>query len=211
MTRLYLIRHGESEANRRHAFLGHGDLPLTDRGREQAAATASYLADLLPDVIYASDLSRAYGTAEATASRLGIPILATEELREINAGVWENRAIEDIIREYPETYAVWKQNFGLSCPDGGERVADLRARAVAAVTRIAEKEAGKCVFLFSHAAYIRSFISHVMGLSLADMREIGFPPNASVTEVTYENGTFSLINYGYDAFMPDDLKERKKT
>ncbi len=206
MTQLYLIRHGESEANRRHAFLGHVDLPLTDRGREQAAATAEHLAGVGADVIYASDLARAFGTAEATAMRLGLPIKATEGLREIRAGLWENRAIDELMREYPESYAIWRNDIGSACPDGGESIAALRERARRAVTEIAIREEGKTVLLFSHAAFIRSFSSDVMGLSLSRMKELPWPPNASVTKVVYENGLFSLRAYGDAAFMPEHLR-----
>ena len=68
-TILYMVRHGESEANRRDAYLGFYDLPLTDVGRKQAEMAAEFVQTLGAEVIYASDLSRARNTAFATAKR----------------------------------------------------------------------------------------------------------------------------------------------
>ena len=65
-TTIYLIRHGESEANERNAFLGHCDLNITEVGYKQACAVAEFLEREAgcPDVIYSSDLSRAFNTAK---------------------------------------------------------------------------------------------------------------------------------------------------
>ncbi len=72
-TRIYMVRHGQSQANERDVFLGHTDLDLTKKGREQALATAKYLSSLPIDHLYSSDLKRAYHTAQATAELLDMP------------------------------------------------------------------------------------------------------------------------------------------
>ena len=89
-TIFYMVRHGESEANKRDAYLGHYDLSLTETGRKQAEMAADFAATLGADVIYASDLSRARHTAFATARRLGLPVYAAPQVREMYMGQWEN-------------------------------------------------------------------------------------------------------------------------
>ena len=71
MTTLIFVRHGESLANLQNLFAGHYDIPLTELGHTQAERTAQYLDRYHIDHIYASDLQRAYQTAEHTAARQG--------------------------------------------------------------------------------------------------------------------------------------------
>ena len=101
-TEIYLIRHGESQANERDVFLGHGDLDLTEKGKKQAELTAEYLKACHFDVIYSSDLLRAYHTAEATAKKVGLPIVKDERLREIDAGEWDFKTFDDLEKEYQD-------------------------------------------------------------------------------------------------------------
>ena len=100
-TRLYLIRHGESEANKIDAFAGHSQFNLTEQGRAQAQKAAEYLSTLQVDAIYSSDLPRAYQTAEPTAKRLGMEIITSKQLREIDAGEWEGRTFNDLQKTIP--------------------------------------------------------------------------------------------------------------
>ena len=203
LTHLYLIRHGESEGNRVRAFLGHTDLDLSPLGYRQAQKTAEYLSTLSPDAIYASDLLRAYHTAVPTAERLGMTIRRTEGLREIRAGRWEAVPFDELVTRFPESYAVWLQNFGRARCDEGESVLELQARVLAEVTRIAEAHPEETVFLFTHAAPIRVLAGAWEGKSVDEMKEIPWASNASVTHVTYENGRFTLLEYGHDEHLRD--------
>ncbi|MBQ8686071.1 MAG: histidine phosphatase family protein [Clostridia bacterium] len=200
-TKLYLIRHGESEANARDVFLGHTDLELTAKGKAQAEQTASFLQTVNADVIYASDLQRAYHTAQATAKRLGLPVVKDERLREIYCGEWENKSFSYLQEAYKESYGVWCNNVGLSQTDGGESVEELQARIVAALQEIAEKNSGKTVLVFTHATPIRCFAGYCEKKSLAALKEIPWASNASVTHAVYREGEFTLVEYSKDDFL----------
>lgn len=201
MTTIYLVRHGESVGNSIRSFLGHTDLPLTEKGHLQAEMTASYLKNVGADVIYSSDLLRAYQTAIHTAEALGMTIVKNDKLREIFAGEWENVLFDELCVRYPESYlGVWKNDIGNSRCDGGESVAELRERIVSEVTRIAEENDGKTVFIFTHATPIRVFASHCRGMSLGQIKDIPWASNASVTKAEFD-GEFRLLFYGEDSFM----------
>ena len=200
-TTFYMVRHGESEGNARHRLLGYTDWDLTDKGHAQAACTAEYLQAIPCDVIYASDLLRAYHTAEYTARAKDMPITKDERLREIFAGEWEAMAVDQIIETYPAEFACWRNDIGCSCPPGGEPVAALYRRIADAVTDIAKKHAGQTVFLFSHATPVRAIATHCLGKTAQAMKELPWASNASVTRFTYEDGVFTLEEYGHDAFM----------
>jgi probable phosphoglycerate mutase len=87
------LRHGESEANRAGMIAGSLDVPLTDLGREQAAAAARIIEGHAPGAIHASPLGRAWETARPVADRLGLPVTAVPGLKERNWGVLEGRPL----------------------------------------------------------------------------------------------------------------------
>ena len=212
MTTVYLIRHGESEANRREAFLGHGDLDLTQKGREQACATADYLYSYepKPDAIYSSDLQRAYHTAEKTAELFDMPIIKEKGLREIDAGLWENVTFSELRKRFTESFGLWSDNIGLSGCDGGETVMQLQNRIVSTVERIAQKHENSVVFLFCHATPIRVFAAHCLGKTPDTIKEVPWPTNASVTKAEYDGEHFRLTDYSQDGFMGELITKLPK-
>ncbi len=187
-TRLLVVRHGESIANAEHAFLGHTDLGLSERGHVQAQATADFLKGEPISAIYSSDLIRAYDTARPNAEYRGIEIVPMRELREIYIGKWENSKIEDIERIYGEEFTVgWKQNFGIFTPPDGEPVSAAAERFHNALLSIAKKHIGECVLITAHAAVIRAFYARLIGVAPERVtQEVDFPYNASVTTVYFD-------------------------
>lgn len=200
---VYLIRHGESEANRRDAFLGHGDLNLTQTGKKQARVTAGYLYSNFskPNAIYSSDLKRAYDTAQETAELFHMPVIKEKELREIDAGLWENVTFKQLRKNFRESFSIWTENIGLAGCDGGETVKQLQKRIVSAVERIAKKYENGAVFLFCHATPIRVFAAHCLKKAPEEIKDVPWPANASVTKAEYDGKQFRLIDYSQDGFM----------
>lgn len=201
MTKLYIVRHGQSTANLGNVFLGQHNLDLTELGAIQAKKTANYLKDKKVDVIFSSDLTRAVDTAKQTAELVGLPINIDIGLREIDGGLWEEVHFNTLKEKYYDNFVAFTTDIGNSKIDGGESVAELYYRFLNAVTNIAKNNDGKTVFIFSHATCIRCFGAHCMGLGLEKMQELPWPNNASVTEVEYDNGEFKMIKYGNDEFM----------
>ncbi len=201
MTKIYLVRHGQSEANLKDVFLGQENMDLTELGHEQAERTAEYLKNIHIDKIYASDLTRAYQTSEHTAKKKNLPITKNEGIREIRAGKWEILPFRDIPVLYPEDWKVWIDNIGHSRCTGGESVAEVQERVTREIEKLARENDGKTICLFSHATPIRTFVCRIEGKTLDEIKDRPWPSNASVTEVDYENGIFKLIKYSEDSFM----------
>lgn len=204
MTRLLLVRHGESEANFHNIFAGHIDPALQPRGIEQAKFTAQFIADNYKvDKIYSSDLQRAYRTAESLAKRVNLTITADENLREINAGAWEGVEFFSLPTNYPDEYAVWAEDVGNAYCPGGETVRELGERIMGELTKIAKENPDKTVAIFSHATPIRVAQSIVETGGLDRMQDIPWVSNASVTEITYENGKWNLIAVSIDKHLAE--------
>lgn len=198
ITRLYIVRHGQSEGNIDREFHGQYDSSLTDLGHTQAQATAKWL-DCYPlDVIYSSDLKRAFDTAAHTAKRRGMEIIPHTGLREICAGEWEKVLFTDIAAKWPKDYAGWEK-FGsdFRCP-GGESLTELYDRIIKTVTEIAAANPGKNVMLATHATPIRMLRYYWDGVSLDSGVDVPWASNASVTIADYDcdTGAFTMLSYG---------------
>ena len=194
MTTIYFVRHGESESNLITQFAGSLDMPLTQRGREQAALTASYLSEFPIAAVYASDLSRAFETGHIIANRVQAPILAMQDLREIYAGQWEGKTYAQLEREFPDSYSTWKNQIGLAVCDGGESVAQLQQRVQQCVGQIVAKHPNQAICIATHATPIRVMECLWTNTRIENMHTIPWVGNASVTMVEYrDNGSVSVI------------------
>ena len=113
MTRILLVRHGESGANKDKFFAGHLDIDLSELGYKQAKCTADYIAKTYKvDMVYSSDLLRAYHTAETIAKMTGNSLKKKESLREINAGEWQGLVFDELQKKYADSYGVWLTDIG---------------------------------------------------------------------------------------------------
>ena len=193
MTRLILLRHGQSEANEKRIFSGQGNYPLTEKGLLQAELAAKYLTkNEQIDVIYSSDLQRAYNTALPTAKILGLEVNTDPALREFDVGYWVGKSREQIAEEYPES---WNTEASVRQYPGGEYTPDAFERSVNAIVKIAERHDGKCVLIAAHAGVIRSFAAFSNSLSKTELAKMPDCHNAAINIFEYHNGKASPIRY----------------
>lgn len=201
MTTLLIIRHGQSVSNIRGVFTGHLDLELTPLGHQQAQLTGEFIIENFKvDAVYSSDLCRAADTGRAVADPLGLPLRTDPRLREIYAGTWEGLSFNELSETSP-AYMVFRGDIGACQTDGGESVAQLSTRVLEAFYEIAASNDGKTVVIATHATPIRALMTHAQGLSLADMKDVPWVTNASVTEVIFENGSFRLGKVCQDSHL----------
>ncbi len=204
MTRLILVRHGQSLANAGHLFAGHTDFELSELGHKQASMAARYLFEHEPiGAIYASDLLRAYHTALPIGETFGLPVIKDKGLREIFAGEWEGMAMTRIAEEYPEAFRIWREDYGHSGPVGGESTKQVYERIVPHICELAEKSDGSCILLATHATVVRAFDSFARGYSWEETGRIGFYPNASLNIYTYEKGKVSVVRSAITEHLGD--------
>lgn len=204
MTTLILIRHGESEANRQGIFAGQIDPDLQNRGKEQAKATAEYIAkNYKIDKIYSSDLTRAYKTAKSLADIQNLEVIKDENFREIYAGKWEGMKFTDLITAYAKDYDMWLNHIGKAVCTDGESVKELGERVMAAATRIAKENDGKTIAIATHATPIRTIQSIIQTGSLDEMENIPWVTNASVTVLEYDNDEWKIVKLSEDEHLGD--------
>lgn len=204
MTTLLLIRHGQSMANLGNIFAGNFNSPLSPLGKQQAHATAAYIADTYTvDAVLSSDLDRAKYTGQAVADRVGLPLVTDKRLREIDAGEWEGKTFDALTADYVDTYRVWCTDIGNAVCPGGEAVAQTQARFIGALADIAAKHDGQTVVIATHACVLRTAQCLAEGKPLSEMKNLSWVSNASVTTITVEDGVFRLVEASYDAHLGD--------
>ncbi len=203
-TKIILIRHGESLGNANRAILGHTDLDLSPLGYEQARTTADYLKDEKIDIIYSSDLKRAYNTAVPHAKIRKMDIICSEKLREMYVGEWENMRFDDIMAKWgrEEYEEKWKNNFGTYRFPGGESVEEGGIRFYNEILRIAFENPGKTVLIAAHAAVIRAFWAIISGISWENLaKTYSFATNASYSVAYFDGQRMIPDSYSNDAHL----------
>ena len=165
MTRIILVRHGETEWNRVERFRGRADVPLNEKGLLQAEATARRLGSRSPAAaVYSSPLSRAVKTAQAIAERQSLRVQVHKGLVDIDYGDWQGLSAEEVNRRWPELLAAWYQAPHMVRIPGGESLDELRARCASVVKEIATRHSGSTVVLVAHTVVNRIILLFVLGL-----------------------------------------------
>ncbi len=163
VTRLYLIRHGQSAGNAEGRFGGHSPTPLSELGKQQAEITAKSLAKERIDAIYSSDLLRAVNTAEPLAGLLNLPVIKTDAFRERHVGVLEGLTFDESKEQYPnDYYALINRNIQHVITKG-ESYRQLLRRATGALNEILQIHRGEKIAIFSHTGAICYLTLYLMG------------------------------------------------
>ncbi len=162
-TILYLIRHGETDANASGSWQGSTDSPLNARGWAQARALAQRLArERVPlAAIYSSPLQRAWQTAQTIAQALGdVPLIPDPDLEEFHLGEWEGL-----------TYAQLRDEKGLwehmrrdpdFAPPGGESARGFAMRLLRSFQRMRQAHPGQHVAVVSHGGALATVLALVV-------------------------------------------------
>lgn len=187
MTRLILIRHGETDYNLQRRYSGILDIGLNERGRRHAGLLRDRLASEAVDVLYVSDRKRAIETASLVFPNREAVVVP--DLREIDFGVFEGLTHQEIMHAHKDVYVEWlKDPYAATIP-GGERLEDFQARVSAAIAAIIGRHEGKTIAVVSHGGAISVYLNYLMGRR-AFWEFI--PKGASFTVVEFEGGGFTV-------------------
>ena len=176
LSRLILLRHGQTDFNVAGRMQGHLDSVLTPIGRAQAVAAAPVVAELAPDRLISSDLPRAVDTADVVGAACGLPVKLDARLRETHLGEWQGLSVAEIEAEYPGAIATWRSDAawappGRGVPDpGGGAVPAGRRRARRRVRPTAGPET---LLVVAHGGLIAGLVSGLLELPTSGWPAIG--------------------------------------
>jgi probable phosphoglycerate mutase len=185
-TILYLVRHGETDWNATGRWQGHTDVPLNERGLQQARLLAQRLLDegVRFDAIYSSDLTRAYQTAWEIGSLLKVAVQLWPPLREIDMGAWSGLTREEIHARYPDEYTRLERGEDIRRGINGETKAAMRQRVTHSVEAMVAQHPDETLALVTHGGPVRALVSYVAeryGGTVSQANQIG---NTSLTILT---------------------------
>jgi len=171
VTRLYLVRHGQSDGNAEGRFGGHGPTPLSPLGLRQAENTAKLLAKEGVNAIYSSDLHRALQTAEPLSQLTGIPVIPSPAFRERNVGVLEGLTFDESKQTFPKDYyALVNRNVHHVITEG-ESYRHLLRRSTTQLWEILRDHMGGRIAIYSHTGAICFMTLHLMGAIRRDTKQ----------------------------------------
>ncbi len=181
-THIFLIRHPESEWNRRARYAGQRDISLSPLGLQQGQELARRFEGEPLDAIYSSPLQRARKVAEAIAQRQELPVELDDSFLEICHGLWEGLTVGEVAASFPTEYAQWHAEPHRVVMPRGESLAEVRQRAATAFRRIVAKHPDGTVAITTHDAVLRVLLLDSLGLPLEHFWKWRFA-NASLSEL----------------------------
>ncbi|MDD2897350.1 MAG: alpha-ribazole phosphatase [Desulfuromonadaceae bacterium] len=171
-TRIYLIRHGQVAGFDEPRYNGQTDVALTDYGVEQYHLLKERLAEKQIAACYTSDLSRCTIGAGIICRNLGIEPTAHRELRELNIGVWEGLAWQEIQAAWPDDWQARLADLVNFRVPQGENLLDVEERVMPVIHGIVECHRGEEVLVVAHGGVNRIVLLNAIGAPLVGMFNI---------------------------------------
>lgn len=191
MTRIFLIRHGETEWNRQGRIQGHSNIKLSTEGIHQAQMLAKYSPFMRIDAVYSSDLTRAFDTARVLAVKFNLEVHMVPELREVNFGYWEGKLIADLVQMFPDDFGKFFTDPERCHPPQGETFLQCQARALNALNKIIAAHDDHNVVIVTHGAVIRLIICAALDIPIHKMWAIS-QSNMAVNILRVDDGEFTV-------------------
>ncbi|MCA1978856.1 MAG: histidine phosphatase family protein [Thiobacillus sp.] len=175
VTRLCLIRHGETDWNVEKRIQGHTDIPLNTTGRAQALAMAYNAAHHRFAAIYSSDLTRAIETARALAMREEEPVHRLPPLRERHYGIFQGLTVAEAAARYPAAHAHYLARDPDYDFETGESLRDFAARVDEGIAHLARHHPGQTIAAICHSGVLDVIYRRATGRPLSTPRDFEIP------------------------------------
>lgn len=182
ITKICIVRHGETEWNAIGRLQGRSDIPLNAKGIKQAEESGEYLKNSQWDVIITSPLQRAKKTAEIINTYIDVPLVVMDDFKEKSFGDAEGMTIEEIKMAFPD------RNY-----TNQESSDALIQRLMGGLEKIKHNFEDKNVLLVAHGAVINAILAH-----LSD-GELGYGKsridNACLNDIHFEENGWIIKAY----------------
>jgi len=204
VTRIIAIRHGETAWNVDTRIQGQLDIPLNDTGRWQAERLARALAAREAiDVVYTSDLLRAWETARPVAEATGAPLHTDEGLRERGFGSFQGKTFTEIEAAMPEEARRWRQRDPFWAPPGGESLTAMRRRVIETLHALASRHVGEQIVMVAHGGVMDVLYRAATGQELQAPRTwlLG---NTAINRLLWSPEGLSLVGWSDTSHLDDE-------
>lgn len=176
LTRICVVRHGETAWNIARRLQGHLDVPLNELGWAQAHAAGYRLRQECFTALYSSDLTRAWTTAQTIGEAIGLEPQAAPGFRERRYGVFEGLTYDEAEQQFPEEYARFQARDPL-CDFGGqgETLQAFYERIAASLQEVAARHVGETIVVVAHGGVLDAINRFVRQQPLQTPRDFHIP------------------------------------
>lgn len=197
MTRVILVRHGQTAWNKEERVRGQVEVPLDETGVAQAELTATRVVkEWQPVAVYCSPMQRAVQTAQAIARRLDLQAQPTAGINDMNFGEWQGLTAEEVQRRWPQMAHAWLEAPHTVAFPGGESLNALRTRGVAALEEIVARHRDADVVIVGHMVVNRVLLLAVLGLD-----------NSHYWRIGQDTCAINVFRWRQDVFYIDSLND----
>lgn len=164
MTKLFLVRHGETDTVASSLAGSKSGIPLNENGKRQVEKLARWLNGFPISAVYSSPVERAFETASLIARRLKHEPHPVHEFGEWHCGQWEGLSFGELeMRE--DWLRFHRYRSGVRAP-GGELMVELQARVAGKIEALVRLHEEQAIAIVSHAEPIRVALAHFLGIAL---------------------------------------------
>lgn len=195
MTRILMVRHGDTELDSASRYWGKTDVKLSPQGFNQAERLSKRLAQEKLDAIYSSDLVRARATAEIISSRHAVPVTGCPELREVDFGELEGLTFAEISGRYPEVASLWIQRSPELEYSGGESRNGFIQRVEGFRKRLEKHAPEDIILVVAHSGVLRTLICQLLEVKIEFRWQLRCDlASLSAVETYAGGGVLTLLN-----------------
>ncbi|WP_240494563.1 histidine phosphatase family protein [Azonexus hydrophilus] len=202
LTRICLVRHGETEWNAERRIQGQIDIGLNAAGLRQAEAAGRWLKAAGISALYASDLKRAWATGQAIGQAVGVQPVPVPELRERRYGIFEGLTYAEAESRYPEGYAAFEGRNADYAFEHGESLKVMYERVTGKLKELAQRHLGESIVVVVHGGVLDVINRFVRGNPLEMPRDF-LIPNAGINWISAVDGRWTVETWGETAHLAD--------
>ena len=170
-SRIFLVRHGETNWNKEGRFQGQINIPLNNNGKDQAKKASQYLNEINFNKAFASSMNRPYETAQIILkNKPDLEITKLEKLVEISHGLWEGKLENEIKKQWPELLKNWHEKPETVVMPEGESIKEVSERSVKAWEEIClDQRNNDLTLLVAHDAVNKTLICEILGIDYSNI------------------------------------------
>jgi broad specificity phosphatase PhoE len=204
MTIIFLVRHAETEwsKSRSHRFRGRADIPLNEKGIQQAKALGKQLSQHPISAIYSSPLIRALDTAKEIARFHELPVQDYYDFIDLDFGTWEGRLHAEIASEQPKLYENWKSGPSDFRFPEGESLDELRSRIGKALIKLTKLHYNDSIVISTHGAVLRIALCFISNADNSESWNFNMD-NCAFTKIIYLHGKFSIDDFNNNTHLKE--------
>lgn len=191
MSRVYLVRHGQTAWNVGEIFRGRVDIPLDETGKQEVHLAGEALKDETLHAVYSSPLSRSMETAENIAKFHNISVTPLDAIVDISYGEWEGLENQEVQKKYPELHDLWLREPHMVKFPKGESLDEVRSRIMTALDELIVKHRDENFALVAHRVPNKVICCALLGLDNSHFWRIQ-QDTASTNLFTYQNGQWII-------------------